>query len=51
MRPNYDSVIKDGMDADNLEPYSWTIVYNEVINGTKLSRVMVRDIDWKKVEK
>jgi hypothetical protein len=37
-------------DDDVLVPYSWNVVYSEVIYNTKLSRIMVRDIDWEKVE-
>jgi len=48
MRPNYKS---DGdiMKDDFLEPYSWSVVYWEVLNNTKFSRILVRDIDWKKI--
>jgi hypothetical protein len=48
MKPNHKST--GSTDDDMLEPYSWDVVYNEVINGTELSRVMVRDIDWKNLE-
>jgi hypothetical protein len=48
MQPNYKS---DGSsDGDILEPYSWNIVYNEVINNTRLYKVMIRDINWKVIE-
>jgi hypothetical protein len=49
MTPNYKSN-GDMNEDDFLEPYSWGVVYNEVINNTKLSRIMVRDIDWKKIK-
>lgn len=43
MNPKYD---KSKDDGDFEEPYSWNVVYLEVLNDTQLSRVMLREIKW-----
>ena len=49
MKPNYKSTGDDTID-EMKEPYSWNVVYIETTNKTKLSQVMIRDIDWDKIE-
>ena len=34
-------------NMDTLRPYNWDVVYQEVLENTPLSKVMVRDIEWK----
>jgi hypothetical protein len=50
MRPNHKS--NENMDDDNLlEPYSWNVVYQELICNTRLYRILIRDINWERVKK
>lgn len=50
MRENYKS--KGNQEEDDLEePYSWSVVFMEVINDTKLSKAMLNNIDWEKLDK
>ena len=45
MKENYES--KGNQEEDDIEePYSWSVVFLEVINNTKLSRAMLNNIDW-----
>lgn len=50
MKPDYKSSGDPAKD-DLPEPYSWNIVFFEVVNRTPLSKVLVRDIDWERIEK
>ena len=48
-KPNYKSV--GNPDEDDLEePYSWNVVYIEVINDTQLSRTMLNNINWDEIK-
>ena len=49
MKPNYKSESNEKDDFE--EPYSWNVVYLEVINNTKLSGAMLNNIEWEKSEK
>lgn len=33
-----------------IEPYSWNVVFFEVLNDTELSRKMLDNIDWEKLD-
>ena len=33
-------------NKDELVPYNWNVVYEEVINDTKLSRTLINNINW-----
>jgi len=48
MQPNYKAVSAEVDDVE--EPYSWSVVYIEVLNDTKLARTMLKAINWKDIE-
>ncbi len=50
MRGGYKSEGKPKGDGDIDEPYSWSVVYFEVINDTDLSRSMLNNIDDDRLE-
>ena len=47
MKPDY-KLTGDGRIDHMEEPYAWDVVYLEVINNTKLSKILLKEINWKK---
>jgi len=48
IKKDYVSPKENSMEhMDVEEPYSWSVVYMEVLHNTPLSKVMLRNIEWK----